>query len=322
MMYEAIKNFNKQFEYNPVIENEDKLAQHNKFIVVGMGGSHLAAGLLKIWKPGLDLIIHRDYGLPAVSAEELKKSLIILSSYSGNTEEVISAFESAREKDLSMAVISIGGKLIELAVENGAPFAQMPDTGIQPRSALGYSLQALLKIIGERDAFEQAGKLSDTLNPSEYEEQGKALAEKLKGKAPIIYSSNKNMQIAYNWKIKFNETGKIPAFFNVFPELNHNEMTSFDVKDSSRQLSSKFHFIILKDKNDHPRIIKRMEVLERLYRDRGLRVEAIELGEQTIFFNIFSSLILADWAAYYTAKLYGLEPEKVAVIEEFKRSIE
>jgi glucose/mannose-6-phosphate isomerase len=316
-MYEAIKNFNKQFEYEPVVENADKLERKEKFIVAGMGGSHLAAGLLKIWRPDIDLIIHRDYGLP----NDVDNRLLILSSYSGNTEEVISAFNNGVENNLPMVVISTGGELIELAKEDSTAFVQIPDTDIQPRSALGYSVKALLKVIGEEEMLEELSKLSETLNPSEYEEKGKELAKKLKGKVPVIYSSTQNMPIAYNWKIKFNETGKIPAFYNVFPELNHNEIAGFDVNDSTKELSQNFHFIILKDADDDPRVLKRMEVLEKLYKDRGLPVDIIDIEGKDKYHKVFASLLTADFVAYYTAQMYGLEAEQVPMIEEFKKLI-
>jgi glucose/mannose-6-phosphate isomerase len=111
-MYEAIKNFNKQFSFEPEIKNEEKLAKKSSFIVVGMGGSAHAAELLKVLKPELDIIVRRDYGLPELPEEELKNKLIILSSYSGNTEEPIDAFYEAKKKNLAMAVISTGGKLL------------------------------------------------------------------------------------------------------------------------------------------------------------------------------------------------------------------
>ena len=317
MMYEAIKNFNKQFEYEPIIENEDKLERKSKFILAGMGGSHLAAGLLKIWRTDLDMIIHKDYGLPYDTDDRM----LILSSYSGNTEEVVDAFKKGIENNLSMAVMSVGGKLIELAKEHSIAYVQIPDTGIQPRSALGYSLKALLKIIGEEKMLKEIGELASTLNPSEYEIQGRSLAEKLKGKVPVIYSSTQNMPLAYNWKIKFNETGKIPAFYNVFSELNHNEMTGFDVKDPTKELSQNFHFLILRDKDDNPRVLKRMEVLERLYKDRGLPVDVIDIEGKDKYHKVFSSLLTADFAAYHTAQRYGLEPEQVPMIEEFKKLI-
>lgn len=321
-MEEAIRNFNKQFEYKPVVENADRLERKSKFIVVGMGGSHLAVGLLKMWRPNLDLIVHKDYGLPSVPQKELSENLIILSSYSGNTEEVVEAFEKGIENNLPMAVISVGGRIIELAKEHSIAYIQMPDTGIQPRSALGYSLIALLKIVEEEEILKEISELAHTLNPSEYEDSGKALAEKLKGKVPVIYSSTQNIGVAYNWKIKFNETGKIPAFYNVFPELNHNEMTGFDLKDATRELSKNFHFIILRDEeNDRPQILKRMEVLAQMYKDRELLVDVIDIKGKDKYHKIFASLLIADFTAYNTAMAYGLEAEQVPMIEEFKKRI-
>jgi len=380
MMYDAIKNFAKQFEYEPQIINADALGKADKFIVVGMGGSHLAADFLKMIKPQLDLIIHRNYDLPNLPQTELKNYLVILSSYSGNTEEVLDAFEKVRGRKLNYAVIAVGGKLLDMAKENNIPYIQLPDTGIQPRCALGFSLRAFLKLIGENNLLNQTKFLVDSLKPLDYEEAGKKLAQRLKGYVPIIYCSENNAPIAYNWKIKFNETGKIPAFYNVLPELNHNEMTGFsagggsqpkadqllagaesfggDVHFEVKSLLQNFYFILLKDRNDHPRNIKRMDILEKLYRDRNLMVESIELEEMNfnylgelveqgdeskklavpydssdsdarqrsreldIFYKIFSSLILADWTAYYIAEGYGLESEQVPMVEEFKKLME
>jgi glucose/mannose-6-phosphate isomerase len=320
-MYEAIKNFNKQFLYNPEIVNIDKLVKTSSFIVVGMGGSALAPLLLKTWKTKIDIIIHRDYGLPEFLEEQLKNKLIILSSYSGNTEEVIDAFYKAKEQNLNMAVITTGGKLLTLSKENNIPYIELPNTGIQPRSALGLSIKAFLKFLGEEDELKKITELVTTLNPTDYESNGKILAEKIKNHIPVIYSSNNNSSIIYNWKIKLNETGKIPAFYNVFPELNHNEMTGFDVKDSTSGLSNKFHFIILKDEKDHPEIFKRIEVLGKLLKDRNFQVEILELVGRDTWHKIFSSLVLADWTAYYTALQYGLESEQVPMVEEFKKLI-
>ena len=320
-MHETIKNFNKQFLYEPEIKNQGKLAKKSSFVVVGIGGSALASELLKIWKPELDIVIFRDYGIPKISQEGLKNKLIIFSSYSGNTEEVINAFLKTKEKKLNMAVISTGGKLLSLAKENNVPYIALPDMGIQPRLALGLSIKALLKLIGEKDELEKISQLATTLNPVDYEKNGKKLAQKIKNYVPVIYASNHNLSLAYNWKIKLNETGKIPAFYNVFPELNHNEMTGFDIKDATKELGNKFYFIILKDTEDNPKISKRMGVLEKLYKERNLRVETIEFRGKDIWHKIFSSLILADWVAYYTALGYGLESEQVPMVEEFKKLI-
>ena|SRR3989344_8216810 len=320
-MREAIKNFPEQFEFQPKVENAGKLKRCNAFAVAGMGGSNLAAGLLKIWNPKLNLIQHRDYGLPELPKAELEKTLLIASSYSGNTEETIDSFKTALKKKMPAAVIAVGGRLLELAKKYKAPYIQMPNAGIQPRMALGFNLRALLKLAGNAKGLKESENLKSSLKSNEYERAGKVLAKKLKGHIPAIYTSAANAAIGYNWKIKFNETGKIPAFANVFPELNHNEMTGFDSKDKTRELSQKFFFLFLKDPADHPRILKRMNVTERLYRERGFPAEVLILNGKNTFQKIFSSLLIADWTAYYAAQEYGVEAEQVPMIEEFKRLI-
>jgi len=320
-MEKAIKDFPKQFEYEPKIVNEGKWSKYEKFILAGMGGSHLQGEILEAVCPALDMVIHRDYGLPNLPERTLKQTLIIASSYSGNTEETISAFEEAITKGYPVAVTSQGGRLIELAKEHEVPYIQIPDTGIQPRDALGFTFKALAKLVGEEQVLKEATQLSSLLSSMDYKERGKELAKTLKGKIPIVYSSKKNEAVAYNWKIKFNETGKIPAFYNVFPELNHNEIAAYDVTDSTRKLAKNLHFIFLKDEKDHPRIQKRMEVLEKQLEKRGLPVETVDLVGSSPLFKIFSSLLFAVWTAFYTARQYGRDPDPVPIIEEFKKLI-
>jgi glucose/mannose-6-phosphate isomerase len=316
-MYEAIKNFNQQFSYEPEIMNFREIPKGSEFIIAGMGGSALAAMLLKMGKPEMDIIIHKDYGLPKMPEEKLAKKEIILSSYSGNTEETLEAFREAKEKNLKISVIAAGGKLLALAKEHGLPYVQIPDIGIQPRMATGFATKAFLKIIGENEELKIVSELATSLDPVKYEESGRSLAKKTKDHIPVVYTSLENLPIGYIWKIKLNETGKIPAFQNVLPELNHNEMTSYDVQDSTRELNSKFHFIILKDGSS--KILKRMEVLEELYKARGLPVEIILVEGKNVWQKIFSTLVLGDWFAYYSAMEYGLESEQVPMVEAFKK---
>ena len=127
-----------------------------------------------------------------------------------------------------------------------------------------------------------------------------------------MYASRLNLGLALNWQVKLNETAKMPAYFHVFPELNHNEMAS-DFKND-------FYFIILRDKDDHPKILKRMDALRQLYEQKGLRVRTVEVkGEGPLKF--FSSLILADWVSYFLAMEKKVDPLSVPRIEEFKRII-
>ena len=240
-MKQAFIEFQKQFAYNPVIKNKKKYKKSDRFIVLGMGGSNLAPNIIKNVSPNLYIRTHKDYGLPVMPDKCLKKYLIIANSYSGNTEEALDGLKIAYKKKLNIIVIATGGKLISFAKKNNLPYIQMPNFGIQPRSALGFNCRAMLRAMGQAKLYKELGMLSGTLKGKNYETRGKNLAKTLKNKVPVIYSSTSNQPIAYNWKIKFNETGKVPAFYNILPELNHNEMTGFDVKPNTKKLSKIFH---------------------------------------------------------------------------------
>ena len=303
-MYESIKNFPKQFLWEPKVENRAKSKKFKNFIVCGMGGSALAGDLLgiKAW---------RDYDLPEVS----KDTFVIAISYSGNTEETMSSFLEARKRDLPLAAVSTGGKLLKLAIQYKIPYIQLPNTGIQPRMSIGFILRALSKLIGLEKVYQEIEQLPRLLDLSSAEKQGKEFSQNLRGKIPIVYSSNKNFAIAYNWKIKFNETAKIPAFCNAFPELNHNEMTGFSAKGAD------FSFIFLEDLGDDQRILKRMRVTKKLFEDRKLKVISLKLDGQNQFHKIFQNLLIADFTAYYLARHSGADPTEVPMVEEFKKLI-
>ncbi len=320
-MLEAIKNFPEQFSYNPKIENSKYYKPAKKYIVLGMGGSHLAADILQIWDPNLKLLIHKDYNLPSLSKKELKDYLVIANSYSGNTEEVISGLKQALKYNLNTIVVATGGKLINLAKKYNLPYIQIPNTGIQPRSALGFNIIALLKAMKLNKGLKEAKLLAKKLKSNKLKNKGKTLAKKLKNHTPIIYSSTKNINISYNWKIKFNENTKIPAFFNAIPELNHNEMNGFDHIKTTKKLSNQFYFIFLSDKKDFSKNIKRMEVLSKLYKKRNLSVLNIELTGKNILEKVFNNLLLADWTSYFLALEYNVDPEQVPMVEQFKKLI-
>lgn len=319
-MYQAIKDFPKQFLFEPTILRSGVLGKASHFIISGMGGSHLAADLLRMVWPVLPITVHTDYSLPIIMRSTIvRETLFIASSYSGNTEEVIDGLEEARKKGFPAAVLSVGGHLEELASAYELPYVKIPDTGIQPRSALGFSLLGLMKLLDLDEELRDIKKLATLLQADVCQEFSLSLSQKLKGTLPIIYGSHRNSALAYNWKIKINETGKIPVFFNVFPELNHNEMTGFDTNEQTRNLSQQFHFLFLRDTEDDPRIQKRMDVCKKLYEQRAFPVTDIHLKGDTRWARIFNSLLAADWFAYYTGTAYGVETEQVPMVEEFKK---
>ncbi len=320
-MEKAIRDFGKQFDYVPEIKNKGNLKPFRRVVLCGMGGSHLAAGIFNTVDSEFELYTHSDYGLPKRSFEFFQDSLIIASSYSGNTEETISALEETLQKNLNVVVLTTGGKLLEIAREKNLPFIEMPNTGIQPRSALGFSFVALAYLLDDKKIIKEIENIKGKLNPENFEQKGKELTEKISGKTPIIYTSTKNLSIAYNWKIKFNETGKIPAFYNVFPEMNHNELTGFDLNNKTKAFASKFVPIFIFDSKDNPKIARRMQVAKKIYQDKGLECLELALEGQSDLQKVFSALLIADWAAFYTALANGAEPNEVKMVEGFKKEI-
>ncbi len=319
-MRSIIENFASQFKFIPKIVNAEKLPKNSKtFVVAGMGGSALAAELIRVVCPSLNLFVHKGYSLPEHILEE-KNVLFIGSSYSGNTEETISATEEAIKRKLPTAVVSTGGKIIEIAKKTGIAYVEIPNTHIQPRMATGFNSSCLLTLIAPSESA-KLHNLSQTLKPKEYESLGQKLGELLENKTPIVYSSLRNYPIAYNWKIKFNENTKIPAFANAFPELNHNEMTGFDIVPKTKALSQNFHFLFLKDFQDNPRILKRMGICQNILEARDLPVTNVEFEDGDPWLKIFRALLIADWASFYLAKYYGNDPEQVPMVEEFKKLI-
>jgi len=317
-MEETLRRFGEQFEWEPEIVNKDVLKTYARYVVCGMGGSHLGAWLIKRYGNASNVVIHRDYGLPELP--DWDDTLVILSSYSGSTEEVLDSGNEAFARGLPMAAISTGGPLLAFAKEHGIPYVEIPDLGLEPRMAIGFSILGIARLMNRPDvevAAREAGKAADPFGPKE---EGGRLAVLLSGKTPVIYASANNTVLAYIWKIKLNETAKIPAFANVFPELCHNEFCGFDVADTTRTLSGGMQFLFLRDPNDHPRIKKRMDVAEELLTERGMSVERIEL-EGEGFAQLFATAFLSDWTSFTLAETYSVPALPTPLIAEFKKRI-
>jgi glucose/mannose-6-phosphate isomerase len=313
-MENSILNFNKQFDFDPEIQNAESVKDFDHIILCGMGGSHLAADLIKTIKPGVDIYVHKDYDLPPYEEDFLRRGLLIACSYSGNTEETVSFMEQSLKEDYAIAIISTGGVLLETAKTKEVPFIEIPNDGIQPRQADAYLAISILKLMGDDDTLSSWSLLSEKINPVALKETGKDLAKEIGKKIPIIYSSNRNLHVAYNWKITMNETAKIPAFYNVFPELNHNEMQGF----GDENLNKNFHIIFIRDDEDDSRVVKRMNITKEIYTEKGITVSEIVLDSKTREERVFNGVILADWVALNIAQEKGIDAEQVPMIEDFK----
>jgi len=300
-------------------------ANFKNVVVCGVGGSALPVNVLNtIAKTSIPVFSHRDYGLPSLAGAD---SLITCISYSGNTEETISALEAAIEKDLKIVGLASGGKLEQICRQKNIPFVKIP-SGIQPRCATGYIFSALAKILSNigvadnlSDEISNSAKELEKTSPL-LEKQGKKLAKKLFRKIPVIYASNNFKAVSRIWKIKLNENSKVPAFHNYFPELNHNEMVGYTKIQNSKFKIQNFIVMILRDKADHPRILKRMKLTALLLKKSGIKTEFIDIKDGSVLFKVFSALLLGDWTSYYLALLNKIDPTPVKMVEDFKNLME
>ncbi len=321
-MREAILNSPRQLSQgaNFAAKVKPKKANYDKVIICGMGGSALPGNILIEYlapEIKIPIYIHRSYNLPAYAD---KKSLVICISYSGNTEETISACRQAIKQKIPAAGISFDGKLEKIAQQNKIPLAKIGGEKIQPRQATGYIFSALVKILANaniiKDKTEEINRAAKKIEAEKMEKQGKALAKKINKKIPLVYASENHKALARIWKIKFNENAKTMAFWNYFPELNHNEMVGFE---NAGKIKNNFYALILRDKKDHPRILKRMDLLTKIIKERKINISFVEINGRTELEKIFNSLVLSDWTSYYLALNYKIDPVPVNIVEKFKK---
>lgn len=323
-MMDTLRRFGEQFSWQPEVENADRLGAHERFVVCGMGGSHLGAWLLERYggKSGA-IIIHRDYGLPLVPPG----ALVILSSFSGETEEVLDAANAARAAGLPMAAVSVGGSLLAFAREHGIPYIKIPDTTLEPRLAIGFSMLALTRLMGDGSLEALVRATGLAVDPEARREEGLALGQRLIGYIPWVWASAQHDVLAYIWKIKFNESGKIPASWAILPEACHNDLTGFDVVEATAELTRRVQVVMLADAVDHPRIGRRMDVAREVLAEKGVATATVLLqASQAIpgaegFAKAFDAAILADWAAIALSEHYKVPNPETPLIAEFKRRL-
>lgn len=296
--------------------------------VSGMGGSSLPADLLRTYtdylyeinpkdNAPLEIIQNKSYTLPR---RTLKNCLHIFASYSGNTEETLSALDEAIKLKLPAVGLMHGGKLQELCAKNSIPYVILPAVS-QPRYATGYFFSISLQILNSLGLIEDKSKeiirLAKKLEDAtlKLETPGKALAKKLTGKTPIIYTTDKYRAIALIWKIKINENAKTPCFWNFYPELSHNEMVGYTLPQG------KFYIVTLLDPSDNPRIIKRMKITAPLLKAKGIETTFFEMPGTELFTKMFSTLLFGDWVSYYLALTYGQDPTPVDMVEDLKKAL-
>ena len=296
-------------------------------VVAGMGGSALAAVLAKKWlKLDLPITIEvvRTYDLPAYADNN---TLVIVNSYSGNTEETLSCLKEAEQVGAKIAVISAGGELIEFAEKNQSTHIKLP-SGLQPRMAVIYNLRAIIAILCDFGVapYERLAEVAETYDwlcaetskwaaniPSE-QNYAKQIALQAAGKSAIFYGGSLTMPIAYKWKISWNENAKNLAFWNELPEFNHNEFLGW----SSHPVEKPFVVFDVISNLEHPRILKRFEISDKLLSGMRPKSIPINLAGDTAIKQLLWGSILADYASIYLAVLNGINPTPVDLIEKLK----
>jgi glucose/mannose-6-phosphate isomerase len=317
--YNDVKMFPREFKIGIDIGKEVLVeGDFDRAIVCGMGGSALYVELINDFlasKTNVDfrLEVQRSYSIPNNANS---KTLFFISSYSGGTEETLSCLAEVKSKGYKYCIVTSGGKLLEDATSNGTPVIKIPG-GIQPRLSTGYFIGAVLKVLSNinliPDFSEEIIAIADRISINE--DAAKSLAEELKGKLPIIYTTDNIKSLALITKIKFNENSKMQAFWNYFPELNHNEMVGFS------QLVTEPYFIMFKSKFTNPRNIIRIETFMKLMNEKGLVSKVIDLKGESPLEEILDGYYFADYVTYYLAESYGVDPEPVAMVEDFKKQI-
>jgi glucose/mannose-6-phosphate isomerase len=298
-------------------------------IVTGMGGSALAALLAKVWLKNdmaIPFEIVRGYDLPAYVGSS---TLVIASSYSGNTEETVTALGQATAKGAQLGVIASGGKLIEIAEASGISNVTLPG-GLQPRMAVIYNLRALLALLENfgivQGKLEEIEALSQWLGsqsaawassvPTEHN-YAKQLATLAVGKTPVFYGGALTAPVAYKWKISFNENAKNVAFWNEYPEFNHNEFLGW----TSHPVEKPFAVFDLVSALEHPQILKRFEISDRLLSGMRPKATVVNLVGESLIAQLLWASILADFVSIYVAVLNGVDPTPVVLIEKFKTEL-
>ncbi|MFH1440278.1 MAG: bifunctional phosphoglucose/phosphomannose isomerase [Candidatus Woesearchaeota archaeon] len=287
----------------------------NSVIITGMGGSAIAGDVLKTYLSDITNIrieVNRAYELPRWADDN---TLVIVSSYSGNTEETVSAYRDAIRKKCKIMGVVTGGKLKELFNKNNHPLLLLPK-GLQPRNAICYSFFTMLKVM-ENSGFipKQTAYIKETINALKkpmLENAAKDLAKSLVGKIPLIYASERLNVVAYRWKSEFNENSKIHAFSNILPEFNHNELVGYTKKLAD------FHVIFLKDQDDNKHIKKRININKSLIKKAGVPVTEIGISGPDRMTRLFSAIFMGDMTSYYLALEYGIDPAPVEIIENLK----
>jgi len=299
--------------------------------IAGMGGSAIGGDIVQTaFSDKLAVPVHvgRSYEIPNFVSE---RTLFIAVSYSGNTEETISALNKALARKSRVVTISSGGKLEALSNEAKAPHIKIP-SGFPPRAALGYILPSLLYVFsalkladgveeGIAESVSLLRKLRKNYSIDEPEKSNavKQMAIKIKGKVPIIMScADTTYPAGQRLKTQLNENSKVTALHLVFPELNHNDLVNFSFLDPGKH---EFFAIVLRDRSDYDRMIKRIEVTKSLVSGKLGGFNELWAEGRLKLARILSLIMFGDFLSIYLGVSLGIDPTPVTVIEQLKKEL-
>ncbi|MFC2135330.1 bifunctional phosphoglucose/phosphomannose isomerase [Bacteroidota bacterium] len=328
--YEVLINSYKQVEYswNQKIDLSGiKPHEISSIIITGLGGSAISGELMANFLCSdlkVPFAVNRNYNLPSYTNEG---TLVICSSYSGNTEETLSAAKDAAENKCKVICITTGGKLEDFALENNFPLFKL-QTGYQPRFALWLNFFALIKCLHllnlVQDDNEIAEKSINLLKRRgiEYTKKNSdafKIAESFIGFIPVVYSvADITSAVGTRLKSQFNENSKLHSFCSLLPELNHNEIIGWETFNEN-QFKAKVLFIY--DKVYHPQVMKRIEITKDLLEKSDAEFIQIESNEKEFKLRLLDLVYLGDWISYYLALLRGQDPSLIDNILYLKEKL-
>ncbi|MBN2029394.1 bifunctional phosphoglucose/phosphomannose isomerase [bacterium] len=310
-----------------------KITGLKHIVLSGMGGSAIGGDIVRSLSGDhltIPFIVNRSYRVPSFCDTQ---TLFIASSYSGNTEETLSALEGAQRKGCFIICITSGGHLQKVAEQKKYPLILLPK-GYPPRAALGYGIGILLSIFNRlgfghtddqkvTDAItflEQNGK--DWKKMTDSKNQPLVLAKKLQNKIPLIYSSIDRLEaVGFRWKTQLNENSKIHAFYLPIPEMNHNEIVPWDSLPGTKRYFPDLVMVLLRLPSDHPRLKLRMDIMKELvHQNRGQILDVVAEGEDLLS-QLLYLVFFGDWVSYYLAILYGVDPTTIENIDFLKEQL-
>jgi len=302
----------------------------DKVVILGMGGSAIAGDLLRALaalESPVPIFSHRGYDLPLLVDSH---TLLVASSYSGNTEETLSAFEAALGAGAKKLVITTGGQLLAAALPVRVP-AFVFHYESTPRASLGYSLMPLLAIAGklgiiankDADVAEAVAVMEDLLrcigeDVPLAENPAKQLATRLQGRLPVVYGAGLLTGVARRWKTSLNETSEMWAFYEELPEANHNAIVGYGLPEAIARAA---FVVFLQAPSLHPRTLLRYDYTRRALAEAGVESETVESVGESPLAHILSTLFFGDYVGLYLAILNEVAPAPTAVIGRLKERL-